>query len=158
MEIKGRVVIVTGASGGIGLATAKLLAGKGAKVALVARSKEKLEKLAKELPDSLAITADMSKIGEIEQMIKKVMKHFGRIDILVNNAGQGYLSTVEKTNIGVLRDIFELNVVGPLAAMQAVIPIMKKQQEGVIINISSGTALAWRRRLGGGGSVSSARF
>ena len=67
MDVKGKVAVVTGASGGIGLATAKLLSSKGAKVALVARSKDKLEKLAKELPDAIAIAADISKVEEVKE-------------------------------------------------------------------------------------------
>jgi short-subunit dehydrogenase len=96
MDIKGKVSIVTGASGGIGLATAKLLSNKGAKLALVARSKEKLNLLAKELPDSIAIPADLARVEDVKYMIKKTYEHFGRIDILVNNAGQGYDAPIEK--------------------------------------------------------------
>ena len=74
-------------------------------------------------------------------MVNRVMKHFGRIDILVNNAGQGYDAPVEKTNLDTFRYIYDLNVIGPLVAMQQVIPHMRKQGGGTIINISSGTAL-----------------
>jgi short-subunit dehydrogenase len=140
-NLSGKVAIVTGASSGIGRATAKLLAGQGVNVALVSRSKEKLEKLSGELPDSLAVPADMTKILQIKRMIKKTREHYGRIDILINNAGQGYDATVEKMNIGTLRYIYDLNILGPLFAMQQVIPIMKGQGGGTIINISSGTAL-----------------
>ncbi|MGA2386553.1 MAG: SDR family oxidoreductase [Candidatus Bathyarchaeia archaeon] len=141
MEVKGKVAVVTGASGGIGLATAKLLSSKGAKLALVARSKEKLEKLAKELPEAVAVPADMTKIADVKSMISKVVEHFGRIDVLVNNAGQGYDTPVEKTDIEVFHYIFDLDVVGPLAAMKEAIPIMRKQGGGSIVNVSSGTAL-----------------
>ena len=141
MEVKGKVAIVTGASGGIGLATAKLLASKGAKLALVARSKDKLEKLARELPEAIAVPADMCKVSDIKSMTKKVAEHFGRIDILVNNAGQGYDTPVEKTDIEVFHHIFDLDVVGPLAAMKEAIPIMRRQGGGAIVNVSSGTAL-----------------
>jgi len=139
--LSGKVAIVTGASSGIGLATAKLLAGQGVNVVLVSRSKEKLEKLSMELPGSLAIPADMTKVPQINRMIKKTREHFGRIDILINNAGQGYDAPVEKINIGTIRYIYALNILGPLFAMQQVIPIMKNQGGGTIINISSGTAL-----------------
>ena len=140
-DLSGKVAIVTGASAGIGLATAKLLAGHGMKVALVSRSKEKLEKISKELPGSLAVPADMTKIPQITRMIKKTKEHFGRIDILVNNAGQGYDAPVEKINVGIFRYIYDLNITGPLVAMQQVIPIMRNQGGGTIVNISSGTAL-----------------
>jgi len=143
MNVQDKVVIVTGASSGIGLATAKLLAGQGAKLALVSRSKEKLEQLPRELPNSFAVIADMTKIPEIERMVKQTEEHFGRIDILINSAGQGYDAPVEKTDIDTLHHIFELDVVGPLVAMKKVIPIMRKQGSGTIINISSGTALMY---------------
>jgi short-subunit dehydrogenase len=140
-DLSGKVAIVTGASSGIGLATAKLLAGQGVNVALVSRSKEKLVKISRELPGSLAVPADMTKIPQITRMIKKTREHFGRIDILVNNAGQGYDAPVEKINIGTFRYIYDLNIAGPLVAMQQVIPIMRNQGGGTIVNISSGTAL-----------------
>ena len=143
MSVRNKVVIVTGASSGIGLATAKLLAEQGAKLALVSRSKEKLEQLSEELPNSLAVPTDMTKIDEIEMMIKQTEEHFGRIDVLINCAGQGYDAPVEKTNIDIFYHIFNLDVVGPLIAMQQVIPIMRKQGGGTIINISSGTALMY---------------
>ncbi len=149
MDVQDRIVIITGASSGIGLAAARLLSKKGAKLALVSRSKDKLEKLSRKLPNSLAVPADMTKILEIERMIKQTEEHFGRIDILINSAGQGYDAPVEKTNINTLHYIFDLDVVGPLVAMQHVIPIMRKQGVGTIINISSGTALMHLPNMGG---------
>lgn len=143
MKVRDRVVIVTGASSGIGLATAKLLAKQGAKVALVSRSIELLEKLSAELPNSIAIKADMTKIPEIKRMVDQTHEHFGRVDILINNAGQGYDAPVEKTDIDTFHYIFDLDVIGPLVAMQQVIPIMRKQGGGAIINIISGTALMY---------------
>jgi short-subunit dehydrogenase len=141
MQIKDKVVIVTGASSGIGLATARLLSKNGARLALAARSKSKLRALSKELFDSFVVPTDMTKPGEVRKMISKVKKYFGRIDILINNAGQGYDAPVEKIRLKTFRHIFSLDVVGPLVAMQKVIPIMRKQKSGMIINVSSGTAL-----------------
>jgi short-subunit dehydrogenase len=143
MKLEDRVVIVTGASSGIGLATAKLLARQGAKLVLVSRSKEKLERLSADLPNSLAVPADMTRISEIEGMVRKTMEHFGRIDVLINCAGQGYDAPVEKTNLDTFHRIFDLDVVGPLVAMEQVIPIMRKQGGGAIVNVSSGTALMY---------------
>jgi short-subunit dehydrogenase len=140
-KLSGTVAIVTGASSGIGLATAKLLARHGVKVALVSRSKEKLEKLSAEHPGSLAVPADMTEIPQVKRMVERTRAHFGTIDILINNAGRGYDAPVEKTDIAIFRYIYDLNVVGPLVAMQQVIPIMRKQGGGTIINLSSGTAL-----------------
>lgn len=143
MEIKEKVVIVTGASGGIGLATAILLARHGARVALVARSRDRLEEAASELLYAIAVPADMTKRDEIGHMVKTVRNHFGRIDILVNNAGQGYDAPVERTNMQTFRHILDLDLIGPLIAMQLVIPIMREQGGGQIVNISSGLALMY---------------
>ena len=141
MDVKGKVAIVTGASSGIGLATAKLLSSKGAKVVLVARSKSKLEKLTKELPEAIAVVADISKVEEVKNMVELVYEQFGRLDILVNNAGRGYDVPVEKTDIEIFHYLFDLDVVGPLVAMKEAIPIMRRQGGGTIVNVSSGTAL-----------------
>ena len=143
MNIKGKVAIVTGASSGIGLVTAKLLSSKGAKLVLVARSKEKLEALSKELPDSIAVPADISKVEDVKSMIKQAHQHFGRIDLLINNAGRGYDVPVENTDIEIFHYIFDLDVVGPVVAMKEVIPLMRKQGGGTIVNVSSGTALMY---------------
>jgi short-subunit dehydrogenase len=155
-EIKDRVAIVTGASSGIGLATARLLAGHGAKVALVARSRGKLEALSRELPGSRPIPADMTRPDEIINMVKEAKDHFGRIDVLINSAGQGYDAPVERIHIDTFRRIFELDVIGPLVAMQQVIPVMREQKEGVIVNISSGTALMYLPNMSPYSSIKSA--
>jgi short-subunit dehydrogenase len=141
MEIKGKTAIVTGASSGIGLSTAKLLSKMGAKVALVSRSKEKLERLSSEIPNSIAVQTDMAKVFEVKRMVKEVSARFGKIDILVNNAGIGYDAFAEKIDLDTFHYIFDLDLVGPLAAMQQVIPIMRNQGGGTIINISSAVAL-----------------
>ena len=136
-----KVAIVTGASSGIGRATAQLLARKGVRVALVSRSREKLEKLSSDLPGSQVFPADMTKIPQIKRIVKKIREYYGRIDILVNNAGRGYDAPIEKIDIGLFRYIYNLNIIGPVIAMQQVIPIMKEHGGGTVINISSGTAL-----------------
>jgi short-subunit dehydrogenase len=141
MDPKSKVAIITGASSGIGLATARLLSSKGASLVLVARSKSKLEEIASVLPNSIAILADMTKILDIEKMVKETKDRFGKVDILVNNAGKGYDVPVEKTDIDVFHYIFDLDLVGPVVAMQQVIPIMRAHDGGSIVNISSGTAL-----------------
>jgi short-subunit dehydrogenase len=143
MNLQDRLVIVTGASSGIGLATARLLAKQGARLVLVSRSKAKLEQVSAELPGSLAVPADMTRIYEVESMINRTMEHFGRIDVLINCAGQGYDAPVEKTNVDTFHHVFDLDVVGPLVAMKQVIPIMRKQGGGAIVNVSSGTALMY---------------
>jgi short-subunit dehydrogenase len=141
MKIKDKVAIVTGASMGIGEATARLLTKKGAKVALVARSKVKLNALSKELPGSFVVVCDITNPAAIKRMVKKVVSHYETIDILVNNAGRGYDASIEDINMKALNELFNLDLVGPIIAIQEVIPIMKKNKKGAIINISSGTAL-----------------
>jgi short-subunit dehydrogenase len=137
MDIKGKVVLITGASSGIGKVTAELLAKKGAKVALAARSVDKLKAMAATMTDSLVVPADMTKQREVRQMVKETYKHYGRLDVLINNAGRGMLVPIELTDLKDFADIISLNVYGPLLAMQAVIPIMRKQGGGTIINVSS---------------------
>lgn len=148
MDIHDKVAVVTGASGGIGLATAKLLAQNGARVGLAARSEGKLRSISRKLPHSLPIPTDMTKPSEIKEMVRMVKEHYGRIDILINNAGQGYDAPVDKTNIRTFRQIFELDLVGPLIAMQLVIPIMRERNGGSIVNVSSGTALMTLPNMG----------
>ena len=139
MNISEKIVLITGASSGIGLATAKLLTEKGAKVGIIAQSQEELDDIANGLPGSFAIGADLRKENEVREMFKKVLEHYGRIDILVNNAGRNYASSIEQIDTTKIREIFELNVLTPVELMQEVVPIMRKQGGGTIINISSGT-------------------
>jgi len=140
MQIKGRVFIVTGASSGIGLSTAAALAARGGKVALLARTKEALEKLSAQLSDSLPVAADMTDFEAVRQAVRVVHGHYGRIDGLVNNAGRSYAAAVEEIEPELFDEIFHLNVLGPIVAMQAVIPVMRSQGAGSIVNVNSGTA------------------
>lgn len=148
MQVQDKVVIVTGASSGIGEATAKLLAQHGAKLVLAARSKDKLTELSRELPGSLVIPTDTANEKQVKEMVRRTEEHFGRIDILINNAGRGYYAPIERIDMQEYRDLFELDVVGPLVAMQAALPLMRKQGTGMIVNISSGTTLMYRPGLG----------
>ena len=140
MQIKDRVFIVTGASSGIGLSTAEALAAHGAKVALLSRSTAALQVLALKLPGSLPVTADMTKFEEVREAIGAVHKHYGRVDGLINNGGRSYAASVEEIDPALFDEIFHLNVLGPIVAMQAVIPPMRAQGGGNIVNINSGTA------------------
>src|SRR5579872_5828684 len=140
MKIQDHVFIVTGASSGIGFSTAEVLAQKGAKVALLARTKSILEELSKKLPGSLPLVADMTDFDGVRKAVKRVHEHYGRIDGLINNAGRSYAATVEEIDPKLFDEIFHLNVLGPIIAMQAVIPIMRAQHAGSIVSVNSGTA------------------
>ena len=135
MDISDKVVIITGASAGIGQMTARRFAVAGAKVVLVARSTDKLMRLAGELSrqghDALPISADMRNQGAVTRMIEQAFQHHGRIDILINNAGQAAAGTVAEVNPGDFRQILELNVFGALYAIQAVVPKMRQGGGGL---------------------------
>jgi NADP-dependent 3-hydroxy acid dehydrogenase YdfG len=149
MGIEGTVCIVTGASSGIGAATARLLAEGGASVVLAARRAERLHTLADELPDALAVRTDVTVAGEVQRMVDRTLARYGRIDVLINNAGQGLHVPLEELEPGDLRAVLELNVVAPLASMKAVLPAMRAQSGGAIVNVSSATSLRVFPGLGG---------
>jgi short-subunit dehydrogenase len=140
MQIKDHVYIVTGASSGIGLSTAMALSDRGAKVALLARSGDALQELSQQLPGSLPVSADMTKFDRVREAVCVVHRHYGRIDGLVNNAGRSYAASIEEIEPEIFDEIFHLNVLGPIIAMQGVIPLMRTQGGGSIVNINSGTA------------------
>ena len=131
--IRGKVVVITGASSGIGRATAEILAREKAKLVLVARREELLN----EVPAELRLALDLRQTDQVETMIQRTLAELGRIDVLINNAAFGYYGSVEKTPLPVVREIFNLNFEAPLLASQRVIPIMRAQGGGHIINVSS---------------------
>src|SRR6201998_1307344 len=108
MQIKDHVFIVTGASSGIGLATAIALSDRGAKVALLARSADALEELARKLPGSLPVTVDLTQFDRVREAVRAVHQHYGRVDCLVNNAGRSYAAAVEEIDPVVFDEIFHL--------------------------------------------------
>lgn len=140
MQINDRIFLVTGASSGIGLATAEDLTARGARVALLARSTDALRELSARLPGSLPLVADVTDFDALRGAITNAHSHFGRIDGLVNNAGQGYGARLEEIDPELFERIFRLNVLAPIVAMQAVIPLMRSVGGGAIVNVNSGTA------------------
>jgi NAD(P)-dependent dehydrogenase (short-subunit alcohol dehydrogenase family) len=155
MDMQGKIVIITGASAGIGLAAARLFTQHGAKVALVARSTDLLQRIAAELPGSFAVTADLSQVEEVAQVIEAVYAHYGQIDVLVNNAGRAFHTPIEHADAQLYRQLLDLNVVSVLRAMQCVIPIMRRQGGGVIVNVSSGLS---KRIVPGVGPYASTKY
>jgi short-subunit dehydrogenase len=149
MKIDGSVAIVTGASSGIGAATARLLAGRGARVVIAARRADRLEALAAELPGAMAVPTDVTDPAQLEHLVERCLDVHGRVDVLVNNAGQGLHVPLLELRADDLRAVFELNVIAPLVAMQAVVPTMRAQGGGAIVNVSSATSLRLFPGLGG---------
>ena len=140
MDLNGKVAVITGASMGIGEAIAKLFAGHGANVVLLSRDAERAEAARLRINSTdrtLAMACDVQHPEEIERALGLTLRHFGRIDIWVNNAGVGMRDTIAEMQMSTCRDLFETNVFGAIGCMQVVIPIMKQQGGGTIINISS---------------------
>ena len=144
MEIKSKVIIVTGASSGIGEAAAREFGYEGAKIVLAARRVDKLHTLAQEInalgagAETLVVQADLSKLEDIQSMITQTLERFGRIDVLVNNAGFGRLDWLE--NLDPIKDIqaqMDVNVMGVIQTTRQVLPVMIKQRAGSIINMCS---------------------
>jgi len=148
VKIDGSAIVVTGASSGIGAAVARLAHQRGMRVVLAARRADLLSSLAAELPGSLAVPTDVTDAAQVGQLVSAAVEAFGRIDVLVNNAGQGLHLPIENVDLDDVRAVLELNVLAPLALMQAVVPLMRSNGGGAIVNVSSGST---RRVLPGVG-------
>ena len=133
-----KVILITGASRGFGSLWAKALLERGDKVAATARDITTLDHLVKRFGDAvLPIQLDVNNKSEAIQAVNKALKHFGRIDVLINNAGFGLFGAIEETTEQQARDQFETNVFGLLWMTQAVLPQMRAQKSGHIIQVSS---------------------
>jgi short-subunit dehydrogenase len=140
MRLSGKVAVITGSSMGIGEAIAKFFADEGASVVLLSRDAGRAEAARQRIgnPDhTLALSCDVRNREEIDRVLGLALHHFRKIDIWVNNAGHGLLDSVAHADPAAYRETFDTNLFGALQAMQAVIPVMKQQGEGTIINISS---------------------
>src|ERR1700680_2697582 len=140
MQLSGKVVVVTGASMGIGEAIAKSFADGGASVVLLSRDAERAEAARGRIGHTertLGLACDVRNREEIDRVLGLTLHHFVRIDVWINNAGHGILDSVANVDMAACRETFETNFFGALEAMQAVIPVMKQQGSGAIINISS---------------------
>ena len=132
------VWFITGCSTGFGRELAKILLAGGERVAVTARDKVKVADLVAGYAETaLALTLDVEKQRDIEAAVEATRKAFGRIDVLVNNAGYGYLAAVEEGDEADIRAMFDTNVFGLAAVTRAVLPIMRAQKSGAIVNISS---------------------
>jgi NAD(P)-dependent dehydrogenase (short-subunit alcohol dehydrogenase family) len=137
LKLEDKVVLVTGASGGIGEATALAFGREGAKVVLVARRKEKLDSLARRLEDSFVIEADLSDPVSAAMMIDNTVVKYGRIDILINNAASIIVATSENVSPEDLLAAFRTNLIAPVIATQSALKYFRRQGTGHIINIGS---------------------
>lgn len=142
MQLQKRVVLLTGATQGIGLATAQALAAAGCQLALVARSAEPLQALVTSLSaaggQAIALPADVADTSQAAALVEKTVTAFGQLDILVNNAGIGVRDRVSDLAESDARRVMEVNYFGPLALIQAAIPALKANPDGgLILNVSS---------------------
>jgi NADP-dependent 3-hydroxy acid dehydrogenase YdfG len=136
--MKDRVIVITGASSGIGAALARSLASRGANVALLARRARELGEVAATCgPSSLAIVADVTQRGDIARALDAAIAHFGHVDVWVNNAGRGISRLVSELTDDDLDEMWRVNVKSVLYGMQAVLPHFRERGQGHIINVSS---------------------
>lgn len=140
MDLSGKVVVITGASMGIGEAIARIFADHGASVVLLSRDASRAEAARGRIGHidrTLALACDVRNREEIDRVLSLTLHHFNRIDVWINNAGHGLLDSVSELDMNACRETFDTNFFGTVSAMQAVIPVMRQQGSGTIINISS---------------------
>jgi NADP-dependent 3-hydroxy acid dehydrogenase YdfG len=135
--MQGKVVVVTGASAGIGAALAEHVGGKGARTVLVARREAALREVASRAGDALAIVADVTRRADVVRAFDTALAHFGRVDVWVNNAGRGISRLVSELTDADLDEMMLVNVKSALYGMQAVLPHFRERGQGHIINVSS---------------------
>ena len=141
VKLDGKVVVITGASSGIGEATAEALAEEGATVVVAARREERLSELVERLNGgggkALAVECDVTDEEQAHALIQRAKDEFGRVDILINNAGVMQLSKIEKGLSDEWRTMFDVNVMGLLYTTDAAVQVMKEQGSGHLVNVSS---------------------
>jgi len=159
MSLQNNVAIITGASKGIGKAIALSFAKEKMNVVLVARTESDLEKTAGEVEElggkTLAVPADVSQEGEVEHVVAKTIETFGKIDVLINNAGIGSFAPVDELSTQDFDRMFAINMRGVFLCTRTVLPHMKKQKSGAIINISS---LAGKNFFKGGSGYAATKW
>ena len=139
MAITDKVIIIMGASSGIGEATAKLLAKEGAKLVLAARREEKLKDIAASLPNAQIVykKADVSNYDDVQQVVDLAISKYGKVDVLFNNAGIMPTAPLVETKRDEWKEMLDINVMGVLNGISAVLPKMVEQKSGHIISTDS---------------------
>lgn len=139
MDLFGKVVIITGASEGIGAATAKAFAASGSCVVMAARNETALRNLSKEFEEdrALIIPTDITRPDEVNELINKTFDYFQKIDILINNAGLGLCGKIAELKSSDFLYALNVNALGPLNIMQKVVPVMVQNGGGIIVNVLS---------------------
>lgn len=142
MELKGKVVLVTGASRGIGAQIARLFGENGCNVVVNYKETDEaalavVRHIKERGGDAVAVKADVSDPAQCRELSRKAIQYFGAIDILVNNAGIAYYGPFEKTGLGTLKALVDTNLTGLMALTHEVLPAMKANGSGIIVNISS---------------------
>lgn len=140
MEIKGAVVLVTGASAGIGRATSLALGHAGARVAMAARRRERLEENAAQMEGALVLPTDLADEEQAKAMVDRTIDHFGRVDVLINNAGVSVLTRADALQPEAVRQMMAVNFIAPLVATQRAVEDMRRRHRGHIINVGSPAA------------------
>jgi NADP-dependent 3-hydroxy acid dehydrogenase YdfG len=144
-SIEGKVVVVTGASSGLGEATARMLAAHGAKLVLGARRLDRLDALAKALGGEVLVReTDVTVAGQVQALADAALARFGRIDVMLNNAGLMPHSPLERLKIADWDRMIDVNIKGVLYGIAAVLPAMREQKSGHIINVASVAGLKVR--------------
>jgi NADP-dependent 3-hydroxy acid dehydrogenase YdfG len=154
IDLIGKTVIVTGASSGIGAATARALHAAGALPVLAARRADRLAGLSDELGGALALPTDVTDPAQVSDLVAATLDRHGRVDGLVNNAGASIHGPIADIDITEYRRILDLNVASLVGVTQAVLPAMREQRFGRIVNISSGTT---RRVATGAGAYAATK-
>ena len=135
VRLDGKVILITGASEGIGAACAQVFRSRGARLSLIARNEENLKRNA--APDDLITAGDLRDAGVRRGFVQRSLDRYGRIDVLINNAGVGLYAPAWRAPLDQTREMFELNFIAPLDLIQQVVPAMRSARSGFIVNVGS---------------------